>query len=67
MCSLEKERINTYLVPLQCVCSEKQRRLSILPCMLRMVKPEIMRVCGAAKETSRRKKVEFAQVFEGCH
>lgn len=53
---------------MQCVRSGKQRRLStVLPYMLRVMKPEIMRVYGAAMEARRWRKEDFAQVLEGYY
>lgn len=54
---------------MQCVRSGKQRRLStVLPYMLRVMKPEIMRVYGgAAIEARRWREEDFAQVLEGYY
>lgn len=53
---------------MQCVRSGKQRRLStVLPYMLRVMKPEIMRVYGAAMEERWWRKEDFAQVLEGYY
>lgn len=53
---------------MQCVRSGKQRRLStVLPYMLRVMKPEIMRVYGGAGMKRRWRNGDFAQVLEGYY